>query len=72
MFARVEIVPYSHRSDKVGNQAHADWLNWSWQRFHITDSRAKLSHDKTHVDFTCEHALKEFEDTWKHYYRRIY
>lgn len=72
MFAKVEIVPFGQREKKVGNTAHENWLKWSWGKFHLTAFRVKLSHDKTFIEFTCPKALEEFENTWKHYYRRIY
>ena len=71
-FARVEIVPYANRLDKVGNLAHLHWLQWSKRYSHFAAFKAKISHDKTHVDFNDMNALAAFEETWTHYYRRIY
>jgi hypothetical protein len=71
-FARVEIVLFANRTNKVGNDAHNDWLQWSQRYSHVANFRAKISHDKTHVDFNDDQALAFFEETWKKYYRRIF
>jgi hypothetical protein len=71
-FARVEIVPYANRTDKVGNLGHLHWLQWSRRYPHFCAFKAKISHDKTHIDFNDMEAFKAFEETWTHYYRRIY
>jgi hypothetical protein len=59
-------------ANKVGNDAHNDWLQWSQRYSHVANFRAKISHDKTHVDFNDDQALAFFEETWKKYYRRIF
>jgi hypothetical protein len=71
-FARVEIVPYSNRNDKIGNLGHFHWLQWSRRYPQFSAFKAKISHDKTRVDFNDMSAFEAFEETWTHYYRRIY
>lgn len=72
MFAKLEICPFGHRTDKIGNDAHANFLAWQFKYPHLTTFKVKLSHDKDAVYFNDMDALDFFLKTWKHYYRRIY
>lgn len=72
MFAKVEICPFGHRTDKTGNIAHENWLKWSSRYPHLTTFKAKISHDKDAVYFNDENTLQFFLETWEHYQRRIY
>lgn len=71
-FIRVEIVPFANRTDRVGNKAHENYLNWSLKYPHINRFRVKLSHEKTHIDFMDEDSFEKWKETWPHYWRRIY
>ena len=72
MFRRVEICTYQHKTDKIGNQAHADFLQWERVHVHLIGYGVRLSHDKTQVDFSSDEAWEIWKKTWKNYYRRIY
>lgn len=72
MFRRVELVPFGHRTSKLGNDAHANYLQWERKYWHLVGFGVKLSHDKDAIDFSSDLAWEIFQKTWEHEYRRIF
>jgi hypothetical protein len=71
-FHKVEISLYANKDEKFGNDAHANWLNYSVQHRRMAGFRIVISHCKTYVTMNDKEAFDYFLDTWKHYKRVIY
>lgn len=71
-FHKVEISLWANKDEKFGNDAHANWLNYSVQHRRMAHFRIVISHCKTYVTMNDKEAFDYFLDTWKHYKRVIY
>lgn len=71
-FHKVEICTMMDRDNKIGNDAHANWLRWSVQHRRMANFRIMLSHCKTYVTMSDGEAFEYFKKHWPYYNRILY